>query len=1079
MAKDKFLFIISFVCIGLLGAFLFRHKAPPPPPAATVEKPAVEVPAPKELEVLPPNSGKIIVPFQLTTRSSIAQFLVPGSLVDIRFTSKSNLGLDTISLMLLMDIRVLGLGKDSEGKNYNEKGVFYKPNNVIEILLEMTPKEAEIFSYAEGAGTITLEIAQEGITYPDDPLKRLLLSSQSNENFNSIITTHMIQSLFPESHIKVISISKGYIVTGEVKTRHEAENIIKILSSMAPNGEKGVVNLLQVELPPIVEPPPTVEPPPKVEPPPIVEQPPIEEKVEAPKEPEIEVLPPNSGKIIVPFQLTTRASIAQFLAPGSLVDIRFTSKSNLGLDTISLMLLTDIRVLGIGKDTSGKNYYDLGVLYKSNNAIEILLEMTPKEAEIFSYAEGAGNITLEIAQKGITYPDDPLKRLLFASKSDENFNSILTTHMIQSLFPDSHIKVISISKGYIVTGEVNSPHEAESIVKILSSMASNGEKGVVNLLQIMQTQAPQAFHPSDLKPCRRAVSLQISLNSPVASVLHTNSLVNVRFISREDFGIRPVNLVLLTHARVLGVHQTEIVLQQQQKPPIRHDEAHFNPADFVIPLPHPPVKPTEIFLPPSPPHHEEVLEVFLEMSADQAQIFEYAKSAGFVTLDLEEPCKCENNPEILEDLARQLLQSHSLVEFQSILVSFTLHTLFPNVDVSVLATPRGFVIEGLVPEPQIAAKIMEVFEKLVPGGNKSVVNMLDTRPQQVLLKVKFYEVSPSFLSRVGINWHVIAEAGGQLLGFGAVFPPVPANAPNYFFEGKSISKNWDLSALIDMLEEDAYTKVLAEPNLTTVSGETAHFFAGGEFPIIIPQGGTLLGTVTVEFKKFGVSLDFTPIVDLNGLITLHVVPEVSDIDRNLSTVLNGFVIPGMRSRKTDTVVKLWPGQSYIISGLYLDEISNTSDNLYGLNNVPFFGSLFGSNHYEDKRNELLFIVTPYLVHEDPPWESSENTEEVKEQSENLPEISSACPAPEPEFMETSWDSSQNIYETREECIPEISSACSAPEPEFMETTWGSSQNIYETREECIPEISSDCSAPETEFIETPWETQEPHYDNTY
>jgi len=227
---------------------------------------------------------------------------------------------------------------------------------------------------------------------------------------------------------------------------------------------------------------------------------------------------------------------------------------------------------------------------------------------------------------------------------------------------------------------------------------------------------------------------------------------------------------------------------------------------------------------------------------------------------------------------------------------------------------------------------------------------------------------------------------------------------------------FNLSALIDMLEEDSYTKVLAKPNLTTVSGETAHFFAGGEFPILIPQGGNLIGTVTVEFKKFGITLDFTPTVDLNGLITLHVVPEVSDIDRTLSVELNGFIIPGLRSRKTDTIVKLWPGQSYMISGLYLDQETNTNDNLYGLNKVPVLGALFGSNHYEDDRNELLFIVTPYLIYEKNPCEAIAETNEAVEE---IP-VCSGCPncvfETVNEIVETSWET---------EWEPEIQEAISS------------------------------------------------------
>ena len=215
--------------------------------------------------------------------------------------------------------------------------------------------------------------------------------------------------------------------------------------------------------------------------------------------------------------------------------------------------------------------------------------------------------------------------------------------------------------------------------------------------------------------------------------------------------------------------------------------------------------------------------------------------------------------------------------------------------------------------------------------------------------------------------------------------------------------NFNLTALIDMLEEDGDTKVLAEPNLTTVSGATAKFFAGGEFPILIPQGGNLIGTVIVDFKKFGVSLEFTPVVDLNGLITMHIVPEVSDLDRENGVILAGFVIPGLRLRRVDTIVKLWPGQSYVLAGLYLDGLTNTNDNLYGLNKIPFIGSLFGSNRYEDARTELLFIVTPYLVQDDsedasmPDGCGAGDTITLAE-SDSIIESKNT-----PEFIETEWE----------------------------------------------------------------------------
>jgi pilus assembly protein CpaC len=155
--------------------------------------------------------------------------------------------------------------------------------------------------------------------------------------------------------------------------------------------------------------------------------------------------------------------------------------------------------------------------------------------------------------------------------------------------------------------------------------------------------------------------------------------------------------------------------------------------------------------------------------------------------------------------------------------------------------------------------------------------------------------------------------------------------------------------------------VIAEPNLTTVSGQPAHFFAGGEIPILVPQGGTLAGTVTVVYKKFGVILDFTPVVDLNGLITMHVTPEVSRIDKENSVVLAGFVIPGLTTRRASTTVKLWSGQCYAIAGLLQNERITDIDSLCGLDRLPVIGPIFRSRRSETKQTELMIVLAPYLV----------------------------------------------------------------------------------------------------------------------
>jgi pilus assembly protein CpaC len=320
-----------------------------------------------------------------------------------------------------------------------------------------------------------------------------------------------------------------------------------------------------------------------------------------------------------------------------------------------------------------------------------------------------------------------------------------------------------------------------------------------------------------------------------------------------------------------------------------------------------------------------------------------------------------------DGLLENLFESSSLENFQSVLLTYTLNSLFPLLNVKVTSTPKGYIVEGKVPDPQMATKIMEIIVKLVPRGEKAVINLMDIEPQLVLVKVRVYEVKKDFLSRVGLNWKVLFDNTNQSLAVAAVYPRVPLDFPNYFMNAMGQFGNYNLSILLDMLEEEGLSKIIAEPNLTTVSGEKANFFVGGEYPIPVPQGGAFGGgftaAVTIEYKKYGVILDCTPFVDLNGLITLHVVPEVSNLDYSNAVVLQGFVIPGLLTRRVNTIVKLWSGQSYIIGGLLLRTPSNKNDSLYGLNKIPLIGCLFNSNRYEQHQTELVIIVTPILINE--------------------------------------------------------------------------------------------------------------------
>src|SRR5690606_34947227 len=168
----------------------------------------------------------------------------------------------------------------------------------------------------------------------------------------------------------------------------------------------------------------------------------------------------------------------------------------------------------------------------------------------------------------------------------------------------------------------------------------------------------------------------------------------------------------------------------------------------------------------------------------------------------------------------------------------------------------------------------------------------------------------------------------------------------YAKEGRSIQ------AMIDVLDQEGMISVLAEPNLTAVSGETASFLAGGEFPIPVRQDRDSL---TVEFKPFGVALDFTPTVLADDRISIKVRPEISEIDPNSSIVMEGMMIPGLSVRRVETTVEMASGQSFAIGGLLQNNIRDIASQIPGLGKIPNLGKLFSSSDYQNNKSELVVI----------------------------------------------------------------------------------------------------------------------------
>jgi len=214
----------------------------------------------------------------------------------------------------------------------------------------------------------------------------------------------------------------------------------------------------------------------------------------------------------------------------------------------------------------------------------------------------------------------------------------------------------------------------------------------------------------------------------------------------------------------------------------------------------------------------------------------------------------------------------------------------------------------------------------------------------------------------------LTQNGGVLSAAGDI---TPQGSGNFALGGSTGIANATASAIlgstigaasldvrIDALEENGVIRTLAEPNLVSMSGETASFLAGGEFPIPVSSG---LGDITIEYRKFGVGLAFTPTVLDNGVINLKVAPEVSQLDLQNTVEIGGVSVPGLRVRRANTTVELRNAQSFAIAGLLQNESVNNRENVPWIGKIPIIGSLFSSTRYQSSETELVIIVTPHLA----------------------------------------------------------------------------------------------------------------------
>lgn len=280
-----------------------------------------------------------------------------------------------------------------------------------------------------------------------------------------------------------------------------------------------------------------------------------------------------------------------------------------------------------------------------------------------------------------------------------------------------------------------------------------------------------------------------------------------------------------------------------------------------------------------------------------------------------------------------------------------LSNLLPGEDIQVYPVHDGVFLDGKITTAAAAEMALQVAERYIPGG---VANGLSIgQSQQVLLEVRFLEASRTAVKEIGFgntidaNDAIATTEGGTVSGLAAKTVALFTNIGG---------ENIDVQ--LRALEKKGVVRTLAEPNLVALSGDTASFLAGGEFPIPVASKN---GEITVEFKKFGVGLDFSPTVLGDGLVNLRVRPEVSSLDRANGIRSSNIEIPGISVRRADTTVELRDGQAFAIAGLLQNDYSNDVRQTPWLGNVPVLGALFSSKRYQRNESELVIIVTPRLV----------------------------------------------------------------------------------------------------------------------
>ena len=305
-------------------------------------------------------------------------------------------------------------------------------------------------------------------------------------------------------------------------------------------------------------------------------------------------------------------------------------------------------------------------------------------------------------------------------------------------------------------------------------------------------------------------------------------------------------------------------------------------------------------------------------------------------------------------------------------VRAALKATLPNADIQAEGLGDGVMLSGSAASPIEAQQAGDLAARLVGGPDKVVNSIVVRGRDQVMLKVTVAEVQRSIIKQMGIDLSASMNYGTAVVNFNNVNPFTANNGPLVPTNAltTSFGSTPSVTATLRAMESAGVVRTLAEPNLTAISGESATFISGGEFPI--PTGVTCqtssTGTIgncvqTVSFKKFGISLNFTPVVLSEGRISLRVMTEVSEIssENSLAGGAGGTTIPSIKTRRVETTLEIPSGGAMAMAGLIQDQTKQAVNGLPGMSQLPILGSLFRSRDFINNQTELMVLVTPYVV----------------------------------------------------------------------------------------------------------------------